>query len=89
MCFIECTPIKVISPQGHSTPLDSKDAANTSTEAEYIDVNEDENHSPFLFHCTQDTLAVGWGSGSPQQRSRKKIGKYERQYSVTYSVMYQ
>jgi hypothetical protein len=60
--------------------LDSKEAASTSaaTEAEYEDVSEDEEDSelsPFQFCCTQDTLAVGWDCGSPQQRSRKKLGK--------------
>lgn len=74
MCFIERSPIKIITPQDHSTPLE---AASTAAVAEYGDGTEDEDDQfgPFNFYCTQDAMAVGWGCGSPQQRSSKKLGK--------------
>jgi hypothetical protein len=79
MQFAECTPVKAIQPQGQSTPLDSEMVPRVSptTEVEHKDVIEDEEdgHSPFQFHCTQDTLVVGWDCGSPQHNSRKKLGK--------------
>jgi len=79
MHFAECTPVKAIQPQGHSTPLDSERVPRVSprTEVECKDIIEDEDdgHSPFHFRCTQDTLVVGWDCGSPQHVSRKKLGK--------------
>jgi hypothetical protein len=76
--FSECTPIKAIQPQGHSTPLVSERVPRVSPTAvvEHKDIIEDEDdgHSPFQFHCTQDTLVVGWDCGSPQYKSRKKLG---------------
>jgi hypothetical protein len=78
MLFVECTPVKAIQPQGQSTPLDSEMVPRVSptTEVEHKDIIEDEEdgHSPFQFHCTQDTLVVGWDCGSPQHNSRKKLG---------------
>lgn len=74
----ECTPIKAISPQDHSTPLDCKKVSSTSAAAsdEHKDVSEDEDdeHSPFHIQCTQDMLAVGWDCGSPRQRTNKRLG---------------
>ncbi|XP_021920235.1 uncharacterized protein LOC110830087 isoform X2 [Zootermopsis nevadensis] len=69
----ERSPIKIITPQDHSTPLE---AASTAAVAEYGDGTEDEDDQfgPFNFYCTQDAMAVGWGCGSPQQRSSKKLG---------------
>jgi hypothetical protein len=82
MHFVEWTPMKAICPQGHSTPLDSEKTPSTSTttKAGYKDACEDEDDdqsSPFQFFCTQDTLAVGWDCGSPQQKSSKTLGKVE------------
>jgi hypothetical protein len=81
MHFAERTPIKAILPQDQSTPVDSETIRRVSptTVVEHGDVNEDEDddqHSPFQFHCTQDTLLVGWDCGSPQHKSRKKLGKH-------------
>jgi len=79
MHFAECTPVKAIEPQGQSTPLDSKTVPRVSptTVGEHRDITEDEDdgHSPFQFHCTQDTLVVGWDCGSPQPKSGRKLGK--------------
>lgn len=82
MCFVECTPIKAIPPQDHSTPLDCKEVSSTSAAAsdEHKDASEDEDneHSPFHIHCTQDTLAVGWDCGSPGQIPNKRLGKQNK-----------
>ncbi|GFG28259.1 hypothetical protein Cfor_02118, partial [Coptotermes formosanus] len=83
----KCTPAKAILPQNHSTPVDSETVRRISPIAvvEHKDINEDEDddrHSPFEFHCTQDTLVVGWDCGSPQHKSRKTSGsKVKRRLS--------
>ncbi|XP_023709104.1 uncharacterized protein LOC111865368 isoform X2 [Cryptotermes secundus] len=73
----ECTPTKAVPPKDHSTPLDCKKVSSTSATIsdEHKDVTEDEDDecSPFHFYCTQDTLAVGWDCGSPQQRPSKRL----------------
>jgi hypothetical protein len=76
VCFVECTPIKAVPPHDHSTPVDCEKGTSTlaAINAEDKDISEDED-SPFHFRCTQDTLAVGWDCGSPQQRPSKRLGK--------------
>jgi hypothetical protein len=74
--------MKAIHPQDHSTPVDCEKVTSTlaAANAEYKDISEDDDddeHSPFHLRCTQDTLAVGWDCGSPQQRHSKRLGKQE------------
>jgi hypothetical protein len=73
--------MKAVPPQDHSTPVDCEKVTSTlaATNAEDKDVSEDDDdeHSPFHFRCTQDSLAVGWDCGSPQQRPSKRLGKQQ------------
>ncbi|XP_069671627.1 uncharacterized protein [Periplaneta americana] len=80
----ECTPVKHLVPQAHSTPLSCNVVTASPTEDEVQIISDDEEeemHYAFKFQCTQDTLDVDWDD-SPKRKPSKILGsKVKRKLS--------
>ncbi|KAJ4435130.1 hypothetical protein ANN_23706 [Periplaneta americana] len=74
--ILECTPVKHLVPQAHSTPLSCNVVTASPTEDEVQIISDDEEeemHYAFKFQCTQDTLDVDWDD-SPKRKPSKILG---------------